>query len=324
MKLFRRKENNILQKLLLPEIIEINKIRQAVFQYGISGDNEEDSRSIVWKLLLNVYSCQKHTWEETDNLLHKDYLTFLKDFFPNQKINVTDETTDADQLLLYEIDKDVKRLFPKSPFFLEEKNRECIRHILYVQTKFNKTYPYVQGMNDIAGVLFYVFAQSTSRARAESTTYYCFAYLMTKISDWYSPKLDWTSRGIHAQLARIDAVLAMKEPELYEHLVLLNITNTLYSFRWVTLLFAQEFPIESVLLVWDCILVDPTGDFICCLCVSMLVEIKRQLLNGDFSYCLKTLQKYPPSANVHNIIKRARSFYTERASFPPLVEPTTV
>ncbi|ELP94947.1 hypothetical protein EIN_250610, partial [Entamoeba invadens IP1] len=153
------------------------------------------------------------------------------------------------------------------------------------------------------------------------TSYYCFAYLMTKISDWYSPKLDWTARGIHAQLARIDSILKLKDPELSRHLVSLNITNTLYLFRWVTLLFSQEFTIENVLLIWDCILVEPTGDFVGCLSVAMIIEIRKGLLSSDFTGCLKLLQKYPTTVNITNVIKKAKNLYTERSTFPPLVEP---
>ena len=46
---------------------------------------DEEIKSIrcdVWKLLLNFYPQERPLWEKTDMLLHKDYLTFLSDFFP--------------------------------------------------------------------------------------------------------------------------------------------------------------------------------------------------------------------------------------------------
>ncbi|KAL7714189.1 Rab-GAP TBC domain-containing protein [Entamoeba marina] len=319
--LFKQKNVNLVSDLLQSPVINLTSLRKVVFQKGIHGDNEHYTRSVVWKLLLNFYSQDKTTWDQTEEFLHKDYLSFLNDFFPSQKNDILHERNEFDIELLQEINKDVDRLFTRNPFFKDKNNRESIRHILYVQTKFNKTYPYVQGMNVLAAVLFYVFSQTTSRSRAESTTYYCFAFLMTQISNWFSPKLDWTSRGIHATLARVDSILALKEPDLYNHLTSLNITNTLYSFRWVTLLFAQEFNIETVLIIWDSVLVDPTGDFICCFCVSMITEIKKILLSGNFSDCLKALQKYPTNVSIESIMKRARKYYIDRMNFPPLVEP---
>lgn len=324
MKFFqRKKESSLAKKLLENEDIHINKLRVTIYQNGIVPEEEEVIRGDVWKLFLNFYPPQRSQWDKIDILLHKDYLTFLSDFFPAEKQTVTENTKEMDTLLLYEIDKDVNRLFPKESFFVNEKNKEAIRHILYVQTKFNKTCPYVQGMNDIAGILFYAFSQSLPKERAESTAYYCFAYLMTRISDWFSPKHDNTPRGIHAQLDRIDKIMEMKEPEIYEHLQKVNINNTLYLFRWVTLLFAQEFPIDKVLLIWDCILCDSTNDFICCFAVSMVAEIKKQLLSSDFSGCLKLLQKYPSSIDVHTILKRARLYYADRMNFPRPSSPTT-
>ena len=315
MRLFRKREANTVGDIISQPKVDIPKLKQAVFQSGIKSNAD---RATVWKLVLNCYTPNKQSWEATDQQLHKDYLSFYNDYFPPEsEQQATDKN--EDQLLLYEIDKDVKRLFPKSSFFIDEKNRECIRHILYIQTKFNKTYQYIQGMNDICGVLFYVFSLTASRAHAESTTYYCFAFLMTRINDWYSSKCDMSSKGIHATLRRVDAILKLKEPQVYNHLMKLNITNVLYSFRWVTLLFSQEFPIDDVLSIWDVILVDHTNDFVCCFCVSMVCEIKKQLLVSDFSDCLKLLQKYP-STNVKGILERAKLIFSERSTFPPLTD----
>jgi hypothetical protein len=46
----------------------------------------------------------------------------------------------------------------------------------------------------------------------------------------------------------------------------------------------------------DAILCHPGGRRECLLrlCVAMLLNIKLQLMAGDFATCMKTLQRYPP------------------------------
>uniref|UniRef100_A0A0N5BQG3 Rab-GAP TBC domain-containing protein n=1 Tax=Strongyloides papillosus TaxID=174720 RepID=A0A0N5BQG3_STREA len=93
---------------------------------------------------------------------------------------------------------------------------------------------------------------------------------------------------------------------LYNHLKNLNILPQVYGIRWLRLLFGREFPFPDLLYIWDVILSDDDPlvmiDFIF---LSLLLQIREQLLSGDYSCCLQYLMRYPPIIDVTNFVKFA-------------------
>jgi hypothetical protein len=79
-----------------------------------------------------------------------------------------------------------------------------------------------------------------------------------------------------------------------------------YSFRWITLLLTQEFPFPDAVRLWDSILSDANGRLDCLLrvCLAMLLNVREQLLEGDFAHNVKLLQHYP-ATDVSVILHRA-------------------
>ena len=64
--------------------------------------------------------------------------------------------------------------------------------------------------------------------------------------------------------------------------------------RWIRLLFGREFPFESVLSLWDALFAeDPGLDLVDFICVAMLLRIRWQLLQADYSSALALLLRYP-------------------------------
>lgn len=88
--------------------------------------------------------------------------------------------------------------------------------------------------------------------------------------------------------------------------LLLQVNPQFYAFRWITLLLTQEFPFPDVVRLWDSLFSDPGGHMDCLLrfCIAMLLNIREELLQGDFSQNIKLLQSYPP-VDVHAIIHQA-------------------
>jgi TBC1 domain family member 13 len=79
-----------------------------------------------------------------------------------------------------------------------------------------------------------------------------------------------------------------------------------YAFRWITLLLSQEFPLTATLRIWDALLGDPTGRSDCLLriCTAMLLHVRPQLMQADFTRIMQTLQRYPP-VDVNDLLCRA-------------------
>ena len=68
-----------------------------------------------------------------------------------------------------------------------EAHWEVVERILFVYAKLNPGQGYVQGMNEIIGPIYYVFASDPReewRAHAEADCFFCFTNLMSDIRDF--------------------------------------------------------------------------------------------------------------------------------------------
>ncbi|EJW71715.1 hypothetical protein WUBG_17377, partial [Wuchereria bancrofti] len=76
---------------------------------------------------------------------------------------------------------------------------QVVERVLFMYSKLNPGVRYVQGMNEIMGPLYYVFASDADSEwaeAAEADTYYCFQLLMSEIKDNFIKTLDSSSCGI--------------------------------------------------------------------------------------------------------------------------------
>ena len=221
----------------------------------------------------------------------------------------------ADAEIREQIDRDVMRTHPDMHFFSSPEgeaveNRAQMKRALFVYAKLNPGIRYVQGMNEVYAPLYWAFRTSPDRDshdNAEADAFFCFMDLLSEFRDNYCKQLDNSEVGIKATLADLSARLARADKELSRHLELkLQINPQFYAFRWITLLFSQEFHFPDLVRLWDTMLSDEAGraDYILRICVACLVFIRAQLLEGDFATCLKTLQRYPP-VDVRDLIGTA-------------------
>ncbi|KAM0463765.1 hypothetical protein ACHAO4_000488 [Trichoderma viride] len=97
-----------------------------------------------------------------------------------------------------------------------------------------------------------------------------------------------------------EVCLQQVDPELAAHLTSVEILPQIFLIRWIRLLFSREFPFNQFLVLWDTIFaVDPSLDLIDLICCSMLLRVRWQLLESDYSVCLQLLLKYPPPDQQH-------------------------
>lgn len=95
------------------------------------------------------------------------------------------------------------------------------------------------------------------------------------------------------------------DQELFNHLEALQIAPQIYGIRWMRLLFGREFEFLDLLTVWDAIICDHASmsliDFIF---ASMLITIREELVNGDYTDCLNNLMRHQ-FKDVQYVIKLA-------------------
>ncbi|OAA58571.1 Rab-GAP/TBC domain protein [Niveomyces insectorum RCEF 264] len=97
-----------------------------------------------------------------------------------------------------------------------------------------------------------------------------------------------------------ETTLMQVDPELATHLKNIEILPQIFLIRWIRLLFGREFPFQQHLALWDNIFAfDPHLDLVPLICVAMLLRIRWELLDADYSVALQSLLQYPPFQPPH-------------------------
>lgn len=188
----------------------------------------------------------------------------------------------------------------------KEANWEVVERMLFIYAKLNPGQGYVQGMNEIIGPIYYVFASVEDHAEfAEADCFWCFTALMSEIRDFFIKSLDESDTGIRGMMNKLARLLEKKDIAVFNRLKEQGIFPQYYSFRWLTLLLSQEFPLPDVLRLWDSILADEHRfEYLIYVCCSMIVLLRDQILENDFEHNVKLLQNFP-STDINFVLNRA-------------------
>ena len=127
---------------------------------------------------------------------------------------------------------------------------------------------------------------------AEADCFFCFTNLMSDIRDFFIKTLDESEKGINAMMTKFVSKINTVDPKVHERLMVeQDIKPQYFSFRWLTLMLSQEFPLPDVLRIWDSLLSDDTrSDFLIDVCTAMVVVIRDDILTNDFAENMKLLQ----------------------------------
>ncbi|XP_070550230.1 TBC1 domain family member 13-like isoform X2 [Ptychodera flava] len=190
----------------------------------------------------------------------------------------------------------------------QEAHWEVVERILFLYAKLNPGQGYVQGMNEIIGPIYYIFASDSDQSVqefAEADAFFCFTNLMSEIRDSFIKSLDDTAMGINATMTNLMMTLKVKDMRLWARLNEQDLKPQFFGFRWLTLLLSQEFPLPDVIRLWDALFSDDRRfEFLIYVCCAMLVLVRDDLLNNDFPSNMKLLQNYP-SIDVNVLIGKA-------------------
>eukprot|EP00906_Rhabdomonas_costata_P015881 RCo022766 len=192
--------------------------------------------------------------------------------------------------LLEVIDTDVPRTMPSLGFFhtpgTEAESHDsavdlghgrlrfsrrgnALRRILFIFAILNPGIGYVQGMSDLLAPLYYVQYQAvpslglsdpaavqSAEDDVEADSFFVFSAVMAHLRSVFVREMDVSGEGIQACLSNLDTLLARCDPELHHSLASKRLGHQLFAFKWVTLLFSQDFALPDVLRIWDSLFAD--------------------------------------------------------------------
>ena len=114
---------------------------------------------------------------------------------------------------------------------------------------------------------------------------------MSDIRDFFIKTLDEAESGINGMMLKFMRKVKSIDPKVENRLVAQDIKPQYFSFRWLTLMLSQEFPLPDVLRIWDSLLSDETrSDFLINVCTAMIMVVRDQILINDFAENMKLLQ----------------------------------
>lgn len=272
------------------------------------------------------------------------------------------ETIHDNLRLLDEIRKDVTRTQTGLAFFLGPtqdvgaRRYAAMERILFTwaqhnpdsnrkqqQSSSSSQLTYVQGMNEIVAVLYFVLANDPNpewSVHAEADTYGLLVLLLHEFRDVYCPALDTATRGLHGRSKTLEQLLARHDPSLWRHFQNIALTDlSFFAVRWWTALLSREFLLPDVIQLWDHLFAyhhcqQPTaiqnGDddsaskkqsslqrcdiFLRYFCLTMILCIREELLLEDFGGALVLLQQYQTtSMDMDQLLASARALWVYEA-----------
>ncbi|KAK3176083.1 hypothetical protein OEA41_007405 [Lepraria neglecta] len=239
-------------------------------------------------------------------------------------------TLRLDEELRAEIFQDVERCMPENLYFREPSTQNMLLDILFIYCKLNRDIGYRQGMHEVLAPIIWVVSRDAidpaslgtehpalddivmsnlDNNYVEHDAFTLFGAIMQTVKTFYemSGNNEPTISGLPNNSPIVERSKRIHEnylhhadPELAEHLTAIEILPQIFLIRWVRLLFGREFPFEDVLALWDILFAeDPALELVDLISVSMLLRIRWQLLEADYSAALTLLLRYPAPPPPH-------------------------
>ncbi|KAI9050154.1 hypothetical protein LZ554_006295 [Drepanopeziza brunnea f. sp. 'monogermtubi'] len=286
-------------------------------------------RSVCWKTFLLFQSTEITTWSRAlvdsrgaYTSLREHFLRFIEN--PDEIGSALDPLDDdqhspwnslrQDEEIRAEILQDVERCMPEEPYFRRPKTQTILLDVLFIFCKINQDVGYRQdygrdGDQGRSPGEDLLLKQILDPAYIEHDAFTLLSLVMRSAKSFYelgepdreastasspqqsaSPIVERSKRIHEIYLARLD-------PELAKHLIDIEVLPQIFLIRWIRLLFGREFPFDDLLALWDTLLAeDPGLDLVDMVCVAMLLRIRWQLIEANYSFALMLLLKYPAPA----------------------------
>ena len=299
-----------------------NKILKQIIKNGIP--NELPClRAIIWKTLIGYYPINDLTCWKQITLSHFNSYQNMKKFYKEFPNDIKDE---EDLKILNQINKDLPRtrntisfFSEKSKFNKNETNYDILRRILFFFSKRNQEIGYVQGMNEIVAIIYYIYSLDENvyiKPFIESDTFFSFEILIQEIKPIFMMyDINYSQLFITVQIKQINDILKETAPDLINYFNKINLVMDVFLMRWLIVLFAQEFTFESSISFWDRLFTQKNKiKFICYISAAILVINKKKLMKMEMEEIVLWSQEFGSIVKSNNLDEIVKSAFEIKAS----------
>jgi len=213
---------------------------------------------------------------------------------------------------------------PENTYFRQADTQAMMLDILFVFCKLNPDIGYRQGMHELLAPLLWIVQADAVRNGSsaddfmlcqlcdsrfiEHDTFTLFSIVMQNAKSFYEQAAHPVAVSSHLNkspattlenpiITRVNKIfndyLPHLDPELSTHLHSIEIIPQVFLMRWIRLLFGREFAFDDVLQMWDVIFAeDPSLQLVDMICLTMILNLRWQLLDADYNGALILLLKY--------------------------------
>lgn len=269
--------------------------RSCYYLFKIDGG----TRAYLWKCFLNYFPRRHCEWKgflAQRRELYGAYLEHAERTRAENQGNIAHIRCDLQRTSIHPLEG------ARGCSFLDARyaggtHRDALFRVLLVYSVTNSSIGYIQGMNIVAAVIYYTMATSPDRdsAWAEADSYFCFFNLMAEIGDGFSARMDHDSEiGVYGKMRRTIKILRREDRELYRSMKRAGVlANSMFHFKWISLLVANEFAIEDTQRIWDKFLSEQRRfRLLPFFCAAMIISVRSRLVGRSFEECMEVLQGY--------------------------------
>ena len=184
---------------------------------------------------------------------------------------------------------------------------------MFFYSKEHKEVNYIQGMNEIIAIIFYIFSKDDnpfSKDFIESDAYFTFEKLMSEIKDIFLlDDINYSELFVTFQIKEIKHILKKIDLELLNYFKKIGLEIDNFVMRWILVLFAQEFTIDVAVNFWDRLFTQKNKlKFICYISVAIIKNNRENIMKmdaGEVMLWAQQLQKKMKEIDISNIVKMA-------------------
>ena len=268
-------------------------------------------RPLIWKSLIGFYPLNNlEQWKDETINKSKIYEDLVKkyDYYPK---NIKEE---QDKNLIDQINKDLPRTRFDCDFYVNNSNNyDTLRRILFLYANEHSDVHYIQGMNEIIAIIFYIFSKDDNpfiEKYKESDSYFIFEKLMEEIKDIFiMENINYSQLFIKEQIEQIKKILKKIDSELINYFQDIGVEIDNFVMRWLLVLFAQEFTMDVAVNFYDRVFTQKNKiKFICYISAAIIEKNKNTLIkldNGGIMEWAQELQNKMNELDITNIVQLA-------------------